>query len=114
MPSIPSIIIVSVWIISIFVLIPLCSINLDNVGSNGYQLILIFDFIAGAALIPFTLQCKSSLPKVIVVAGLILSILVLICLSSNSRSMAATAYEMMLLFDGVCSIVILVRMFKKK
>ena len=65
MPVLPNVIVVTGWLISIFVLLPLCKIKLDNVGTNGSQLLLMLDFIAGAILIPFAFRCSSHLPKLI-------------------------------------------------
>ena len=104
MPILPNVIVVIGWLISIFVLLPLCKINLDNVGTNGSQLLLIFDFIAGAILIPFAIRYSSPLPKLITFLGLILSIVVLIPLCGKKLDNVGTnAFQLILLVDIICS-----------
>ena len=115
MPVLPNVIVVTGWLISIFVLLPLCKINLDNVGTNGSQLLLMLDFIAGAILIPFAFRCSSHLPKLITSLGLILSIVVLIPLcGKNLDNVGTNAFQLILIVDIICSVVIFVRMFKNK
>ncbi len=114
MSGLPNILIAAGWVISIFILIPLCGINVDNAGFNGFQVVLMLDLIAGAIFIPLTFRCKSSLPKIVVEVGLILSIIVMICLCATKNEELATAYGLMLMVDGICSVVIFVRMFRKK
>lgn len=115
MPVLPNVIVVTGWLISIFVLLPLCKINLDNVGTNGSQLLLMLDFIAGAILIPFAFRCSSHLPKLITSLGLILSIVVLIPLcGKNLDNVGTNAFQLILIVDITCSVVIFVRMFKNK
>ena len=115
MPVLPNIIIVFGWLLSIFVLLPLCRINLDNVGTNGYQSLLMFDLIAGSILIPFAFRCDSPLPKLITSLGLILSIIVLIPLCGENLDNAGTnAFHLILILDIICSVIILIRMFKQK
>ena len=114
-PVLPNVIVVTGWLISIFVLLPLCKINLDNVGTNGSQLLLMLDFIAGAILIPFAFRCSSHLPKLITSLGLILSIVVLIPLcGKNLDNVGTNAFQLILIVDIACSVVIFVRMFKNK
>lgn len=114
-PVFPNVIVVTGWLISIFVLLPLCKVNLDNVGTNGSQLLLMLDFIAGAVLIPFAFKCSSSLPKLITSLGLILSIVVLIPLCGiNLDNVGTNAFQIILIVDIICSVVIFVRMFKQK
>ena len=114
-PVLPNVIVVTGWLISIFVLLPLCKINLDNVGTNGSQLLLMLDFIAGAILIPFAFRCSSHLPKLITSLGLILSIVVLIPLcGKNLDNVGTNAFQLILIVDIICSVVIFVRMFKNK
>ena len=115
MPVLPNIIIVLGWLLSIFILLPMCRINLDDTGTNGYQLLLMFDLIAGSILIPFAFRCGSPLPKVITSLGLILSIIVLIPLCGKNLDSAGTnTYQLILILDIICSIIILIRMFKQK
>lgn len=115
MPVLPNVIVVTGWLISIFVLLPLCKIKLDNVGTNGSQLLLMLDFIAGAILIPFAFRCSSHLPKLITSLGLILSIVVLIPLcGKNLDNVGTNAFQLILIVDITCSVVIFVRMFKNK
>ena len=114
-PVLPNVIVVTGWLISIFVLLPLCKIKLDNVGTNGSQLLLMLDFIAGAILIPFAFRCSSHLPKLITSLGLILSIVVLIPLcGKNLDNVGTNAFQLILIVDITCSVVIFVRMFKNK
>lgn len=115
MPILPNVIVITGWLISIFVLLPLCKLNLDNAGTNGSQLLLMLDFIAGAILIPFAFRCSFTLPKVITSSGLILSIIVLIPLCEKNLDNAGTnAFHLILIVDIICSVVIFVRMFKNK
>ena len=46
-------------ILSIVLLIPLCGKNVDNVGANGYQLLLIVDFVCCARIISQMIRKKS-------------------------------------------------------
>ncbi len=112
MPSMPNIIIVSVWVLSVLVLIPFCGINSDDDGI-GFSLLLMAVLVAGAVGAPYAFQCKSTLPKVIAILGLVLSILILIGLCSINNE-ATTSYELILMTESICGIIILVDMFKKK
>ncbi len=119
MPVLPNVVIIMGWLISIFILIPLCGINLNDshgaTKSNGYQILLMLDFIGGAILIPLALRCESSLPRLITLLGLILSIIVLIPLcGKNLSSVGFNSYQPMLICDIICSLVIIVRMLKNK
>lgn len=101
--ALPNMIICAAWVISIFVLIPLCK-------DYDYQIFLFFDFIAGAILIPYATKSNSSVPKLIVVVGLAISIAVLIPLCKGSYG---PDYQIMLFFDIIATTIIAVRMFKK-
>lgn len=119
MPALPNVVIIMGWLISIFILIPLCGININDLHgatkANGYQLLLILDLIGGAVFIPLAFRCDSILPKLITSLGLILSIIVLIPLCSKNLSVAGfNSYQIMMFFDVVCSLVIIIRMLKHK
>ena len=114
-PVLPNVVIIIGWLISIFVLLPLCGINLDNVGTNGHQLLLMIDFIVGAILIPLAFKCESVLPKLITSFGLILSIIILSILSGkNLDNIGNSAFQLLLIMDIICSAIIFIRMFKSK
>lgn len=113
-PYLPNIVIVLGWLISIFVMLPLCGVNVDNVGFNGYQLLLMLDLIAGAIMIPMAFKCESVLPKLITSFGLILSIIILIPLcNKNLDSVGFSSYQLILIVDIICSVIILIRMLKQ-
>lgn len=101
--ALPNMIICAAWVISIFVLIPLCK-------DYDYQIFLFFDFIAGAILIPYATKTNSSVPKMIVILGLAISIAILIPLS---KGLYGYDYQIMLFFDIIATTIIAVRMFKK-
>lgn len=113
LPVLPNTLLIVGWLLSIFVLIPSCGVNLDNVGTNGTQLLLMFDFIIGAIIIPFALKCPSHLPRLVTVLGLILSIVVIIpqC-SKNLDNVGTHAFQLILIVDIICSAVVFVRMLK--
>lgn len=109
-PVLPQTIIVFGWLISIFVLLPLCRTNLDNVGTNSFQLLLILDFLAGAILIPFALRNGVVLPKLIASAGIILSIVFMIPLcKENLDNVGTNAFQLLLIIEIICCIVIIIR-----
>ena len=111
----PQIIIVVGWLMSIFAILPFCKINLDNVGTNGYQLVLLLDMIAGAFCIPFVCKCEYSLPKTITSIGLILSIIILIPLcNKNLDNVGSNAFQLILIVDIICSAVIFKKIFIHK
>ncbi len=113
LPVLPNTLLVVGWLLSIFVLIPSCGINLDVAGTNGTQLLLMFDFIIGAIIIPFALKCSLHLPRLVTVLGLILSIVVIIPECSKNLDVAGTnAFQLILIVDIICSAVIFVRMLK--
>lgn len=115
MPVFPNVVIVMGWLISLFILLPMCRINHDNVGTNAQQLLLITDLVAGAFLLPYVLKCESALPKLVASFGLILSIVVLIPLcNKNLDNVGTNAFQLILIVDVVCSVVILIKMFKYK
>ncbi len=114
-PILPNLIFVIGWLISIFILLPICKKNLDDVGFNAYQSIIILDFIAGTFFIPLSFKCVSPLPKLITSLGLILSIVLLIPLcGKNLDSVGFNAFQMILIVDIICSVIIFVKMFKHK
>lgn len=105
-PTLPNLIIVFGWLISIFVLLPLCGIQMENVDANGYQLLLMLDFVVGAIFIPISLKCRLALPKLLTTLGIVLSIIILIVANKDS------IFKMILMVDIICSSVIFVKMFK--
>ena len=104
LPVLPNVALVVGWLLSIFILIPLCGVNLDNVGTNGMQLILLLDLIIGAIVIPHALKCSSTLPRLITVLGLVLSIVIMIMQGNESR--------LLLIVNIICSAIIFVKMLK--
>ena len=115
MPVIPNLIIIVGWLLSIFTIIPICGIKLDNVGFNAYQLLLWIIFIVGVFLIPQFTQSESSLPRLVTTLGLILSIVVLIPLrTKNLDSAGFSSYQLVFVIDIVCSIIIFVKMIKNR
>lgn len=91
----------------------MCRVNLDNVGTNGFQLLLMLDFVAGAIFIPIVLKCKDILPKFVTLSGLILNIIVMIPLCrENLDSVGTNAFQLILIVEVICCIIILVRTVK--
>lgn len=115
MPVLPNIIIVVCWLISLFIILPLCTTNLDNVGTNSFQLLYMVDLVAGAIFIPLSFRCESALPKLITTFGLGLSIVFLIPLcTKNLDNVGTNAFHLILIVNIICSIIIFVRMLKAK
>ena len=115
MPVLPNIIVIMGWLLSIFIIIPICGTNLDNVGTNAYQLLLMIILILGVFLIPPFTHSESSLPGLIASSGLILSIVLLIPLCGrNLDNVGTNAFQLILFVDIVCSVIVFVRMIKKK
>ena len=113
-PIIPHLIIIVGWLISIIVLIILSGINVDEVGFNAYQLIFMLDFVAGVCFIPNVIKHESKIPTIVAIVGLIISIIVLIPLSGkNLDNVGFSAYQLLLIVDIICTVIILVRSFKK-
>ena len=111
----PQLIIGCAWIISLLVLIPLCQINLDGVGSNASQIIFIRDLIAGAIVLPRLLICESKLPITVVTIGIVATIAILIPLTQkNLDEVGFSANQLLLIVEVICSIIILMRVFKNK
>lgn len=109
-PILPQFIVVFGWITSFFVLLPLCRVNLDNVGVNGFQLLLMLDFIAGAVFVPVTMRTSSPLPKAIVTSGIFLSLVFLIPLcGENLDNAGANAFQLILIVEAICCVIIFVR-----
>jgi len=112
-PVLPNIALVIAWVISIFVLISLSGHNLDNAGFNPMQLFLMLDLFVGVIFIPKAIKCKSNMPRMVTVVGLIISIIVLIILSStNIDEVGFNAYQLILIVDIICSTCILVKGFR--
>ena len=113
--DIPHLVVIWSWLISIFILIPLCRIELDNVGTNGYQLGMIVLLILGAIFIPTCCKKCSSLPKAVVSIGMILSIALMIPLCSKKYAVDdISPYIMLSLISIICDGIIFFRMFQKK
>lgn len=113
--ALPNIIIVCGWLASLFIVMPLCGKDVDVAGFNAYQLLYIVDLIAGAIFIPFTVRCQSAFPKVIVAVGLAMSIASIIPKCSENLDVAGfNAYQLLMIVEIICAIVIIVRMFKKE
>ena len=109
-PVLPQVIIVAGWLISIFILLPLCRTNLDSVGTNSFQLLLMMDFIAGAVFVPLVLRMDSVLPKLITTTGIILSIVFIIPLcKENLDSVGTNAFQLILMVEIICCVVIFIR-----
>ncbi len=103
------------WFLSLFIILPLCRVNVDNVGTNGFQLLFIVDVIAGTVFIPHTFKNGTILPKLVTSAGLILSILVLLPLCSKHLDNVGTnAFQLLLIIEIICCIIIFVKMFKSR
>ena len=112
-PVLPQFIIIFGWLTSIFILLPMCRVGLDNVGTNASQLLLMLDFIAGAIFIPFTLRADSVLPKIVAIAGIILSIIVIILLcKENLDKVGTNRFQLILILEIICVVIIFVRMFR--
>ena len=104
--SLPNIILCAAWVISLFVLIPLCK----GLYRRDYSEILTMVLICGAIIVPFVTRCSSWIPKLIIVLGLVLSIAVLLPLC---QGLYRSDYQEILTIEIICAIIIVVRMFKK-
>ncbi len=112
-PVLPQVILEAGWLISIFILLPLCRKDLDNVGFNVSQLLIMIDLIAGAFFMPFVLRTKSTLPKLIVSSGIILSLILLIPLCTKDVDIVGfNAYQLILIVEIICSVAIVIRTIK--
>lgn len=103
----PSLVVCTAWVISILVIIPLIS----GVNGEDYAPILFFDLIGGAVVIPLVARTYSTLPKLIVIVGLVISIAILIPLCSGIHS---EDYQPILFFDIITTVVIIVRIYWKR
>ena len=109
----PQVIIITAWLISIFILLPLCRVNLDSAGYNTYQLLIMLDIIVGAIFVPILLRKDSVLPKSIVASGIILSFIFIIPLCRiNVDNAGYNSYQLILFLEIVCSVIILFRTLK--
>ena len=73
------------------------------------------NFILGSIFIPVIVRGNSTLPSLITVVGLILSIVVLIPLCGENLDVAGfNAYQMIIFVDIIVSLIIFVRIFKKR
>lgn len=112
-PVLPQVIVIAGWLISVFILLPLCRVNLDSVGTNSFQLLLMLDFIAGAVIVPFVLRMDSVLPKLIATAGILLSFVFLIPLcTENLDSVGTNAFQLILIVEVICCVIICIRTIK--
>lgn len=110
----PQLVVVIGWLISIFILIPLSGTNLDGVGFNPCQLLLMLDLISGIFFIPKVVKINTNIPKFVAVIGQIISLIVLIILSSsNLDSVGFNAYQLILISNVIASTIIFIRIFKK-
>ena len=114
MSVMPQIIIVTTWFISLFVLLPFCRINLDNVDTNGSQLLIMLDLLLGAIIIPKAFYCGSVLPKLITTVGYLLTIIFLLPLCKTCVDDAGFSPFMLILFVDGISIIIVLRKGSKK
>jgi hypothetical protein len=107
-PSLAGLFVTMGWLISIFILIPLCRLNLKNVDSDDFQMLIFIDFIAGAIFVPSACNDEYALPKQVCSFGLLLSIIVTIPLCM--LDLYDNPYILILFIDIVCSAVILPRL----
>lgn len=98
MPILPNILIVMIWLMTLFVCIT-CSVRNDD-----KVLLMLLDLVIGVIFIPLALKCQSYVPRVITVFGLVL----------NGILIFKHIDELIAIIFGVCAIVIIVRMMKKK
>ncbi len=92
-PILPQFISIFIWILCMMILMPKCRIGLDNVGTNSYQWILMIVYIAGAVFVPLVLRCDSVLPKLEAVAGVVLSIVLMMpLLKENLDNVGTNAF----------------------
>ena len=110
--SLPRVVVVLGWVISLLVLIPLGG-DEDGAKSVGFQLLLMIDLIAGSIFIPFVARVESVIPSLIAVIGLIVSIAILFPLCGNSSATAA-GYLLVLIVDIITSLIIIIRLFRRR
>lgn len=105
----PNILIVSGWIISLIFLIVLSFSNF-----NGSELLIVIDLIAGCFFIHKVADCQYIVPKLIVVIGLIITIIILIpSTTTNLDNVGTNSYQLLLIVDIIVSILICSKLFKK-
>lgn len=97
---IPNLILVTIWLVTLFIIIPLCKIESD------FEVLFLFDLIFGAIFLPFALRCYSNTPRILTILSLFLTIVILIITNDE--------VEVILLFDFIFSIIIFCRMFIKR
>ncbi len=115
LPILPNVIAIIICLALIFALIPFCRINLDNVGTNMYQLLLILLFVVEAILLPFLCRSNATSPKLIIVVGLVLSMIVMIPLCGKDLDNVGTnMFQLLLICDIIITAIVLVRIFKKR
>lgn len=111
----PNLLVIMGWLLGVFIMIPLCGVNVDNVGFNAYQLLLMLLLIVGIFIIPTFTKTELNLPRIVTAVGLVLSIIIIIPLcGKNLDNVGFNSYQFILVIDIICSCVILARMIKKK
>ena len=111
---IPNVLIDAGWIISLIALFVLSSVNVDSSGFNACQLIAIIDLISGCIFIPKVSKCENIVPKLVVVIGLLIGVIVLIPLSvTNMDDVGFNACQLLLIVDIIVTVIICCRIFKK-
>ena len=114
MTVMPQVIVITGWFVSMFIVLPLCKINVDSTGVNGYQLLIMFEMIMGAIFIPLTFRCGSALPALITTIGIAISIVFLVPLCKTLQdSTGFSPFHLILGVDIICAAVILKRGMKK-
>ena len=111
---IPNVLIDAGWIISLIALFVLSYVNVDSAGFNACQLIAIIDLISGCIFIPKVSKCENIVPKLIVVIGLLIGVIVLIPLSvTNMDDVGFNAFQLLLIVDIIVTVIICCRIFRK-
>ena len=108
--------IVAGWLISLFILLPLCGAFTDKyVGVNFFQVIFFFDIFLGTIFVPRTFKSDTPLPKMVAGFGLALIILLTVppCLK-NLDNVGFNPHQFLLFTEIICSIIIIIKMFGKK
>lgn len=110
LPVILNVIGIAFWLLSLFIIIPFCSLNVDFVGTNGYQLLFMVDVIAGVFFIPLITRTVSALPQTLAISGLGMSLLILFPLCNTLKDhTGASPFQLLFVVDLVCTIIIIVR-----
>ncbi|MBP3610988.1 MAG: zinc ribbon domain-containing protein [Lachnospiraceae bacterium] len=112
MPVMPNLLVIIVWMISIFILIPLSGLAFAGIESTGYKMVLLLDLIIGVFLIPPFIKSKSELPRIVTITGLTLLLLLLVILHKISDG--SGGHGIIIFVDIVCSILIVRKMLRNK